>query len=81
MASRLPALSLIATPSKRGTGVEVLEYLIPMPDVQVAVRRNAKPSAVRMVPAGTALPFTYTDGRVRFTVPKLECHQMVELAD
>lgn len=72
---------LFATPSKRGTGVEVIEDLIPLHDVQVAVRRRATPSAVRLVPAGTSLPFTYDGGRVRFTVPRLICHQMVELAD
>jgi hypothetical protein len=72
---------LFATPSKRGTGVEVIEDLIPLRDVSVAVRRTARPATVRLVPAGTPLPFTYDGGRVRFTVPTLECHQMVELAD
>jgi hypothetical protein len=72
---------LFATPSKRGTGVEVIEDLLPLHDVHVAVRRGAAPSAVRLVPEGRSVPFTWADGRVRFTVPRLECHQMVELAD
>jgi hypothetical protein len=72
---------LFATPVKRGNGVEVIEDLIPLADVQVAVRRTAKPSTVRLVPEGKLLPFTYADGRVSFTVPTIVCHQMVELAD
>jgi hypothetical protein len=72
---------LFATPIKRGNGVEVIEELLPLHDVSVAVRRAAKPSAVRLAPTGTAVPFTYDGGRVRFTVAKLVCHQMVEIAD
>ncbi len=72
---------LFATPIKRGNGVEVIEELLPLADVSVAVRRAAKPSAVKLAPQGTPVPFTYTDGRVRFTLPQLVCHQMVELAD
>ena len=72
---------LFATPVKRGNGVEVIEELLPLHDVSVAVRRAAKPSAVRLAPSGETVPFTYEGGRVRFTVAKLVCHQMVELAD
>jgi len=72
---------LFATPIKRGNGVEVIEELLPLSDISVAVRRAAKPSAVQLAPQGTPVPFSYTDGRVRFTVPTLVCHQMVELVD
>jgi hypothetical protein len=72
---------LFATPVKRGNGVEVIEELLPLHDVSVAVRRSGKPGTVKLVPQGTAVPFTYEGGRVRFTVPELVCHQMVELAD
>lgn len=72
---------LFATPSKRGNGVEVIEDLIPLSEVQVSVRRRSKPSKVTLEPQGTPLAFTYADGRVTCTVPRLECHQMVVLAD
>jgi hypothetical protein len=72
---------LFATPIKRGNGVEVIEELLPLRDVSVAIRRAAKPSAVRLAPSGMALPFAYADGRVHFTVPELVCHQMVVLDD
>ena len=72
---------LFATPSKRGKGVEVIEDLIPLADVRVSVRRGKKPSAVTLVPEGTSVPFTYEQGRVVFTVSRVECHQMVVLAD
>jgi hypothetical protein len=72
---------LFATPIKRGNGVEVIEELLPLREVSVAIRRAARPSAVRLAPSGVSLPFAYADGRVRFTVPELVCHQMVVLDD
>lgn len=72
---------LFATPAKRGKNVEVIEDLIPLHQVEVSVRRPAAPAAVRLAPDGATLPFTYADGRVTFTVPRLLCHQMVVLVD
>lgn len=72
---------LFATPSKRGDGVEVIEDLVPLADVTVQVRRAAKPSRVRLVPDGRELACDWRDGRASFTVPRLLCHQMVEIAD
>ncbi|MBA3687088.1 MAG: beta-galactosidase trimerization domain-containing protein [Planctomycetes bacterium] len=68
-------------PIRRGKNTEVIEELVPIRDVQVVVKRAAKPSVVELAPEGTAVPFTYADGRVRFTVPVVECHQMVALKD
>ncbi|MDA3960745.1 MAG: beta-galactosidase trimerization domain-containing protein [Planctomycetota bacterium] len=72
---------LFAQPSKRGDGVEVIEDLVPVFNIAVSVARGAKPSAVTLAPSGEALEFDYTDGRVSFTVPTVECHQMVVLSD
>ena len=72
---------LYACPSKRGQGVEVIEDLVPLHDIAISVARGRAPSAVRLAPSGTLLPSTYTDGRVHFTVPRIECHQMVTLED
>ena len=37
-------------------------------------------SSVKLVPGGEALPFETEAGAVKFTVPELLCHQMVELS-
>ena len=79
-------LHLLYAPTvKRGgiwdKDVEVVEDLVPLRGVRVAVRVGAPVRSVRLVPQGEALPFeTGADGSVRFAVPELLCHQMVELA-
>ncbi|MGI5867895.1 MAG: alpha-amylase family protein [Kiritimatiellia bacterium] len=63
------------------TPVEVIEELVPLADIRVTVRPPRPVTAVRLAPEGTALAFeTLPDGAIRFTVPTLLCHQMVELA-
>ena len=72
---------LSANPCKRGQGVEVIEDLIPLYEVDVAVKRQHKPSAVTLQPEGVPLSFDYRDGCVHCLVPKVLCHQMIEIAD
>ncbi|MCL1888171.1 MAG: beta-galactosidase trimerization domain-containing protein, partial [Kiritimatiellaeota bacterium] len=60
--------------------VEVIEDLTPLHDVGVSVKVPRKIKGVRLVPENTPLDFTAKDGVVSFTVPRLLCHQMVELA-
>lgn len=68
--------------SIRGCGpIEVIEELNSLFDIHVTVRPTKPVKSVRLVPEGTALAFeTQPDGAIAFTVPKLLCHQMVELA-
>jgi hypothetical protein len=90
--NRLLLHLLYATPVKRGAdtsvyasgqqSVEVIEDLVPLHDIECAVRlpERAHPSSVTLEPEGVALPFTEDAGRVRFTVPRLLCHQIVAVA-
>ena len=39
-----------------------------------------QPVSVTLEPAGEALPFTYENGVVRYTVPKIECSAMAVIA-
>ena len=48
-----------------------------LPNVQVALRTDKKPSKVTLVPQMQPIDFIYEDGRVRFTVPEVTLHQMV----
>ena len=62
-----------------GQPIEVIEDLVPLFNVECAVRVPDVKS-VRLAPEGDELDFQNEDGAVRFTVPKLLCHQMIEIS-
>lgn len=65
-----------------GRSIEVIEEIPPLCNVSVTYRPDAAHpvSALRLVPEGIALSFDKADdGSIRFTVAKLDCHQMVEI--
>lgn len=68
---------LYASPVRRGEGIEVIEDIVPIYDVRASVRTASPVSRVYLAPQMTPLPFSYEDGTVTYTVPVLECHQMV----
>ncbi|WP_409344470.1 beta-galactosidase trimerization domain-containing protein [Paenibacillus sp. MBLB4367] len=70
---------LYATPVRRGTNIEVIEDILPIYDVSVELRLLHPVRHVYLAPQMTPIPFEQTDGAVRYSVPKLECHQMVVL--
>jgi hypothetical protein len=71
---------LYASPVRRGSGIEVIEDLLPLNDVAVSLRFAEPVQEARLVPENVPLTLTMTpEGRTAFVVPRLECHQMVEL--
>ena len=54
--------------------------VLPLHDVALSLRTPGPASAVHCVPDDEALPFSEENGRLNFTVPKLEGHQIVEIA-
>lgn len=70
---------LYATPVKRGSGVEVIEDLLPLYDIGVTLKLAQPVKRVYLAPQMTELPFEEIAGGIRYTVPKLECHQMVAI--
>lgn len=64
----------------RGNPVQPIQDLVPVHDVAVSVAVGGPVSGVRLVPEGTGLPFEAADGRVRFSVPRVLGHQMVEIS-
>lgn len=73
-------LHLPNQPYSNGYAIEVIEELLPLENVKVSVKPPRPVKSVRFVPQGGKVPFTEKEGRIEFTVPKLLCHQMVELA-
>lgn len=79
---------LYAAPVKRGDrvipawgidSIEVIEDIVPVNNVTVALRLPQPVRAVRLVPSGESLAFNQSGSTVTFAVPRVECHQMVEL--
>ena len=70
--------ALYATPTKRGSGVEVIEDLISIHDTAFSLRLP-KIKSVKLVPENREIPFTYEDGICRFTIDSFTCKQVVVL--
>ena len=67
-------------PERRAQALDIIEDVIPLHDVTISVKPPRPLKHVRCVPDGAALPFTVASGRTEFTLPRLEGHQMIELA-
>lgn len=74
--SRLVNHLLYASPVRRGDGIEVIEDIVPLYNVQVSVRTASPVKKVYLAPQMTPLPFSYEDGVLNYTVLVVECHQM-----
>lgn len=70
---------LFAHTTLRGEKTEVIEDTVPLYNVNCWVRCEEKPSKVTLVPSGEEIDFTFTDGKVYFTVPEVDIHQMVSI--
>lgn len=71
--------TMYASPVRRGDKIEIIEDIIPIYDTSVSVKTDKAPKSVTLVPENIALDFDYTNGKVNFTVPKLDCWQMTEI--
>ena len=70
---------LYAHTTVRGRNTEVIEDTVPLYNVKCAIK-GEKCKKVTLVPEGKELDFEYADGRINFTVPEVNIHQMVEIA-
>ena len=61
--------------------LDIIEDVLPLVEVELSVRSEARPSAVQLVPQGEAIGWEFRDGYVRFRVPQVTGHQMVLLTD
>jgi len=66
-------------PERRGKDFDVIEDVIPIFNVKASVRVPRKVKSVVCVPQQVPLPFEQAGGRVEFTLPKLDGHQMIAL--
>ncbi|MEZ4836080.1 MAG: hypothetical protein R2873_29465 [Caldilineaceae bacterium] len=67
-------------PERRGEDFDIIEDVIPLHDLTLSIAAPQPVTAVRTAPQGQEIDFVEINGRVNFTLPRLEGHQMVELA-
>lgn len=70
---------LYAAPVKRGADVEIIEGIVPVYGIDVTLKLQEAIKKVYLALQKTPLPFTCADGKVAFTVEKIDCYQMVVL--
>ena len=64
-----------------GKPIQVIEDLVPLHQISLSVARASKPGTVSLQPQGIVLASTWSDGRVNVTIPRVDGHQMVVMAD
>ena len=74
---RLICHLLYASPVKRGNGIEVIEDIVPIYNVELAIKTNRKINKLYLAPQKEDIDFTYDNGYISVKLAKIECHQMV----
>jgi len=75
--NRYVAHLVYAVPTKRGSGVEIIEDIYPVYDVDIAVKIPRPVKRVYLAPQGTDIPYSEENGYIKTQIPVLDCHQMV----
>lgn len=66
-------------PIRRSRQIDIIEDVIPLYDIPVSVRADRSIKSVKLAPEGDALAFAFADGRIEFSAPVVNGHQMIEL--
>ena len=67
-------------PIRRSRQIDIIEDVIPVYDVPVSVCADNAIQSVKLAPGGDGIDFRIAGGRVEFTVPCVNGHQMIELS-
>ena len=70
---------LYYVPELRSHHRSLVEDVVPLYDLEISLRKDAPVKAVKLVPCGGDVPFSEVDGRIVFTLPRLNGHQMIEV--
>ena len=57
------------------------DYLPPIVDAKLSIKADKKPAKLVLQPEGKAIDFVYENGRVYFTVDRINVHNIVEVFD
>ncbi len=75
--NRLVNHVLYASPVRRGNGIEIIEDIIPLYDIDVAVKTDKQPKRVYLAPENRDIAYTYEKGVLSYKIDKLDLHAMV----
>jgi len=67
-------------PERRCKNMDIIEDVIPLYDVKLSIKPPQNIKNVMLVPQMQPLIYNTLDERIEFTVPKIEGHQMIEIA-
>lgn len=70
---------LYASPVKRGNGIEVIEDILPVYNIDLEIKTEKRVKRVYLAPQMRELPFSCENGKIKTKLDCLECHQMVVL--
>jgi hypothetical protein len=68
---------LYYVPERRAPGLDLVEDIIPLSDIEMSLRCAARPSRVYLTPEERDLPYVYDGQRVAVTIPQVRGHAMV----
>jgi hypothetical protein len=66
-------------PERRGQEFDIIEDVIPLYDVAVSLRMDQPVQRIELVPEQKPLDFVMISGRVKFTIPTVNGHQMAAI--
>ena len=75
--NRYVAHLVYGIPTKRGSGVEIIEDLYPVYDIDFAVKIPETVKKVYLAPQGEEIPYTVENGYIKTKINKIDCHQMI----
>lgn len=75
--SRLVNHVLYASPVRRGSGIEIIEDIIPLYDIDVNLNAGKAPKRVYLAPENRDIAYTYENGVISYRIDKLDLHAMV----
>jgi hypothetical protein len=65
---------------RRGKSLDVIEDVLPLCDARLSLRAAQAPTDVGLVPEEEAVEWTWADGYVNLTVPRVDGYQIIRLA-
>lgn len=66
-------------PERRSQRLDIIEDIIPLYNLETEVLVNKNVKSVKLVPSNEKLDFKLENGKVKFQVPKINGHEMVEI--
>lgn len=78
--NRLVLHALHYVPERRGRDFDVIEEVLPIYSLKTSVHVEGRVQSVKLVPQGVPLEFEEAGDRVQFVIPRVDGHQMVEIA-